>query len=60
MALHLPPQQNFRCSLEFPGPAATAVTTNVTIGGTAQGGIPCRVFLLGMGSKRADSLRLAA
>ena len=46
--IHLPPQQNFRASLIFPGPAATAITTNVTIGGAAQGGWPLRVFLLGI------------
>lgn len=46
--IHLPPQQNFRCELVFPGPAASAVTTNVVIGGAASGGIPIKVFLLGI------------
>jgi hypothetical protein len=46
--IHLPPQQNFRCELVFPGPGAVAVTTNVSIGGVLQGGIPMKVFLLGI------------
>ena len=48
LAIHIPPQQNFRFELNFPGPAATAVVTNVVIGGAAQGGIPIRCFLLGI------------
>jgi hypothetical protein len=48
LAIHVPPQQNFRVTLEYPGPGATAVVTNVTIGGAATGGIPIRVFLLGI------------
>lgn len=46
--IHLPPQQNFRAELVFPGPAAATITTNVTIGGTASGGLPIKVFLLGI------------
>lgn len=45
--IHLPPQQNFRAELVFPG-AAPAITTNVNIGGAASGGMPVRVFLLGI------------
>lgn len=45
--IHLPPQQNFRAELVFPG-TAPVITTNVTIGGTVQGGMPIRCWLLGV------------
>lgn len=46
--IHLPPQQNFRAELVFPGPAAVPIVTNVSIGGVLQGGIPIKCFLLGI------------
>ena len=46
--IHIPPQQNFRCELVFPGPAATAVTLNNTLGGTATGGMLIKVVLRGI------------
>lgn len=50
--IHLPPQQNFRAELNFPG-TAPVITTNVNIGGAATGGLPLKVFLLGIGSDAA-------
>jgi len=50
--IHLPPQQNFRGELVFPG-IAPAVTVNPIIGGVPQLGMPIRVFLLGIGSDAA-------
>jgi len=46
--IHLPPQQNFRAEIVFPGPALSAVTTQVVIGGNNTGGIPIKLFLLGI------------